>query len=92
MNQKERETQMLEQKAKLKLRINKMIDEANIMIASEGSVVLIQTDSPIEALKLIEQNMEALKTSASKLIDMIASNYAEKIVSKFVEINSDDLK
>ena len=92
MNKKERETQMLEQKAKLKLRINKMIDEANIMIASEGSVVLIQTDSPIEALKLIEQNMEALKTSASKLIDMIASNYAEKIVSKFVEINSDDLK
>ena len=92
MNQKERETQMLEQKEKLKLRINKMIDEANIMIASEGSVVLIQTHSPIEALKLIEQNMEALKTSASKLIDMIASNFAEKIVSKFVEINSDDLK
>ena len=92
MNQKERETQMLEQKAKLKLRINKMIDEANIMIASEGSVVLIQTHSPIEALKLIEQNMEALKTSASKLIDMIASNYAEQFVSKFVEINSDDLK
>jgi len=92
MNQKERETQMLEQKAKLKLRINKMIDEANIMIASEGSVVLIQTHSPIEALKLIEQNMEALKTSASKLIDMIASNYAEQFVSKFVDIDSDDLK
>ena len=92
MNQKERETQMLEQKEKLKLRINKMIDEANIMIASEGSVVLIQTHSPIEALKLIEQNMEALKTSASKLIDMIASNYAEQFVSKFVDIDSDDLK
>jgi|GEM_PF-4265939 len=92
MNQKERETQMLEQKAKLKLRINKMIDEANIMIASEGSVILIQTDSPTEALKLIGHNIEALKTSASKLIDMIASNYAEQFVSKFVDIDSDDLK
>ena len=92
MNQKERETQMLEQKEKLKLRINKMIDEANIIIASEKSVILIQTDSPFEALKLIEQNMEALKTSASKLIDMIASNYGEQFVSKFVDIDSDDLK
>jgi hypothetical protein len=47
---------------------------------------------PFEALKLIEQNMEALKSSASKIIDMIASDLAEKALRKFVDIDSDDLK